>query len=377
MTRHGLVLAMVLISCAPACGKNPAGPDANCGSALSFTALPVPLSAIKAATVLGNMGPPVHTIPTDHTGFYLNGTGITLSSPGALRVTSVRTTHYLVSPFRQGQSDYSVTGNTCSGYTLTLGHIQTVVGKVESQTGSACETYSTANETVQACRNDNADIPFAAGEAIGTVGGATAGAFDFGLYQNGHQNFFVNPSRYSSLTLSAVCPYDPFTSDLRAQINTVLGDPGQLASGETPVCGSMNVDVAGTAAGIWVLQSAPVNQSGDETNFVALAPHPLFPQSGQTFSIGPAAIASTLNAPVLRYPVSASGRVNRQFKSVTEDGQIYCYVHDAATANFSYFVRVSGGVLTIQNVTHAAGATPCSADPASWAINGSALAFIR
>ena len=174
MNRRGLVLAMSLIACAPACGKNPTGPDAGCGSALSFTALPVPFAAIRAATVIGNLGPPVHTIPTDHAGFYLNGTGTTLSAPGALRVTSVRTTHYLVSTFRQGQSDYSVMANTCNGYQLQLGHIQTVVSKIGSQTGTECETYSTANETVEACRNNNADISFTAGETIGTVGGPSA-----------------------------------------------------------------------------------------------------------------------------------------------------------------------------------------------------------
>jgi hypothetical protein len=372
----GGVLILLAVAFGTTCAKTPTGPGANCGSGASFTVLPVPFTAISAATVVGGMSPPAHSIPSDHAGFYLNGTGIPLSSPGAFRITQVKTTHYLASTFRAGQSDFGLEGNLCGGYQLGLAHIQSLVSKIQSHTGGNCTTYSTANETVQSCYNET-DIELSAGEPIGTVGGASAAAFDFGVYQTGHQNAFVNPSRYSSLTLTAVCPYDPFTPDLRNQINSVLGQPGLFASGESPMCGSMNVDVAGTAAGVWVLQSGPVNQVGDETNFVTLAPHPLFPQSAQTFSIGPAALSSFVSGGITRFPVAASGRVNRRFSEVPADGQIYCYCDDPAVSLFTYFVRLSGSVLTIQKVGHASGATPCHADPASWALDGTALGFIR
>src|SRR5712671_3530150 len=124
----GTALLLIVIGVLAArCGKNPAAPDANCGSGLSFTVLPVPFSAISSATPIGWMGPPGHTIPTDHGGFYVAGTGITLSSPGPFRITGVRTSHYLASTFRTGQSDYTVNGNLCNGYQLTLAHLQTVV----------------------------------------------------------------------------------------------------------------------------------------------------------------------------------------------------------------------------------------------------------
>ena len=181
-------------------------------------------------------------------------------------------------------------------------------------------TYSTADETVQQCEN-SANIAMAAGEAIGTVGGPSAGAFDFGLYQPGHHNVFVNPSRYHDKTLTAVCPYDQFPPDLRSQIDPLFGYPGEHSSGEAPVCGTMEVDVANTAAGVWVLQSAPVNQEGDESHFATLAPYPTFPQSLQTFSLGPAALWG-FSSPggLFRFPVVISGRVNRRFRDVTGDG---------------------------------------------------------
>jgi hypothetical protein len=141
----------------------------------------------------------------------------------------------------------------------------------------------------------------------------------------------------------------------------------------------MRVDVAGSAQGAWVLQSSPVNQSGDETNFLILAPHPIFPVSRQTFSAGPAAIAASVPTPQLaRYPIQTTGRVNRWFKEVHADGLIYCYAYDFAPPIFSYFVRLApGDVLTIQKMSHAAGATPCNNDPATWAFTGAALSFIR
>ncbi len=368
----GLTAALVLavtLSC-----SSPTGPSgASCDGA--FTYLPVPASAIAAATPIGSMGPPTHTIPTDHVGIYLNGTGITLVAPSAFHVTEVRTTRYLTSTFRAGQSDFSLVGTVCRDTQMILGHIQTVVGSVQSQTGDDCEMYSTATETVRSCVNDDVDLTFAAGETIGTVGGVSAGAFDLGLYRDGHQNVFVNPSRYSGLTLSAICPYDPFTSDLRRVIDDRIGFPGRRASGEAPLCGTMNVDVAGTAQGVWVMQSDPVNQQGDESPFLALAPHPFYPQSGLTFSAGPPALASSENT-LPRFPLATTGRVNRSFRDVTGDGLIYCYTSEE-TPSSSYFVRLTSSTLTVQALAHARGASVCATDPSTWAMDGRAIAFIR
>lgn len=360
--------------------RNPSSPDTDCSGGLSFTVLPVPASAIMAATPLGNVNPPSHTVPSDHVGIYLNGTGVTLSSPAALRVTEVKSTQYLSSPFRAGLSDYAITASGCGNHRISLGHIQTVVPKIQDHVGTNCDTYSTADETVKACRNST-DISLTAGETIGTVGGATAPAFDFGVYQTGHSNGFVNPGRYSDLSITAVCPYDPFTPDLRSQIDSRIGFalPFTPASGESPRCGTLNVDVAGTARGVWVLQSNPVNQSGDETPFLALMPHPLYPESGQAISAGSSSLADFggTGLPLSKFPVTAAGRVNRAFRDVTADGQIYCYVASPALSTNSYFIRLSGSVLTAQRIAHGFGASPCNADPSSWTMDGTALNFIR
>ena len=197
MPRHDLIVSttlLFLIGGLTIVCRNPAGPDGDCSGGLSFTMLPVPASAIMAATPLGNVNPPSHTVPSDHVGFYLNGTGITLSSPAALRVTEVRTTQYVSSPFRAGLSDYAITTSACD-YRVTLGHIQTVVQKIQDQVGTNCDTYSTADETIRMCRNGSPNISLAAGETIGTVGGAPAAAVVLGGYKNGAPNRVGRPGR--------------------------------------------------------------------------------------------------------------------------------------------------------------------------------------
>ena len=75
--------------------------------------------------------------------------------------------------------------------------------------------------------------------------------------------------------------------------------------------------------------------------------------------------------------MTSAGRVNRAFRDVTADGQIYCYVSSPTLATNSYFIRLSGSVLTAQRIAHGFGASPCSADPPTWAFDGTAVTFIR
>src|SRR6185295_20196899 len=80
-------LALVLTVFVAACGDKVEGPSdtSACNDGLTFAALPVPLSAVASVSPVGSMGPPVHTIPTDHGGIYLNGTGVPLVAPVAAR----------------------------------------------------------------------------------------------------------------------------------------------------------------------------------------------------------------------------------------------------------------------------------------------------
>lgn len=131
---------MFLLACIPhllttmACsGSDTSGPGTpRCANSLVFAVTPVPLSAVTAIPPIGNLNPPVHTIPTDHGGMYVSGSGIPLVAPADARVTEISRTRYLSSPFRQGTSDFAVGARLCGSYELRIGHVATLVDRLAS-----------------------------------------------------------------------------------------------------------------------------------------------------------------------------------------------------------------------------------------------------
>src|SRR5205814_10449684 len=127
---------------------------------------------------------------------YPPGQGVHLRAPGPLTVTSIRRTRYLTSAFRTGAEDYALDLNVCGDVRVSLGHIVSLPGSLAGliQPGG-CQQYSTANETVQACYT-RVSQAVNAGGPLGAVGGSTAMAFDFGVYDRRHHNAFANPGRF-------------------------------------------------------------------------------------------------------------------------------------------------------------------------------------
>jgi hypothetical protein len=114
-------------------------------------------------------------------------------------------------------------------------------------------------------------------------------------------------------------------------------------------------------------------QPGNETDYVTLANYPYRPQDNLALSIGPASLGAWTGV-VAR---QTTGRVNRAFEQVTNDGLIYCYGLDAARPTMSWLLSMNGSTgLRMRAVTHALGASPCLADPSTWSLTG-AVTFIR
>jgi hypothetical protein len=149
-----------------------------------------------------------------------------------------------------------------------------------------------------------------------------------------------------------------------------LARPAVVPAGQ-PRCGTMEVDVAGTAKGVWAESGVTGQVGGNETRYITLANYPYRPEDHLALSIGPA----TLGARTAVVPRRASGRVNRAFEHVTPDGQIYCYGPDGPA---SWFLSMTAGsALRIELRTHAAGASPCVADPATWSFSTRAASMVR
>ena len=367
---------------ASACSSGPTGPAAlSCSSGSYFTALPVALGDIDAITVLGGLGAPGHTLPTDHTGIYLLTEGATVLAPGAMQITGLRRTTYITSPSRPGHTDFTADFQLCAEVTGWFGHLSTIASSIPSPSGGwkDCQRYSTSDETVETCRGTLDDVTLAAGQPLGTSGFSIAlglMSVDVGLLDSRVTNSYVAPWRYPPGTFRAICPWDQFEPAIKAQLYTKLGDKSRLSTvpaGE-PRCGTMVVDVAGTAKGVWALPSETQPVRGNETGYITLANYPYRPQVELALSVAPVALGATV-AVVAR---AITGRVNRAFEQVTNDGLIYCYGPDARAPGGNWLLALTGpSALRIRRV-QATGAVPniCAADPSTWSLDG-AISMVR
>jgi hypothetical protein len=350
---------------------------ADCPAGDYFTALPVDEAEIASTTVVGGFSPPAHTLPSDHGGVYLARTGVTLRAPGALQIVRLRRTSYLRSSFRAGVQDHAIEARVCGAVDVTIGHVVTLIPSLEAllQPGG-CSTYSTANETVEACYT-SVDRRVAAGEELGTVGGPSAGAFDFGVYDRRQHNVFANPARFpGGQMVTAICPWQPFTADLRALLLSRVGVGAQRRQGDPP-CGTMEVDRPGTAQGIWIDAASASAAPGDESPFVTLSPDLVLPAERLLFVIGlPALMPGSYQAQLRQ-----DGPRNRAFAEVTPGPDIQCYdvtsgvFHPPPAPRLSFLLALgTDGTLRLERREAPEG---CDGDPASWTFGAAARTFVR
>jgi hypothetical protein len=192
---------------------------------------------------------------------------------------------------------------------------------------------------------------------------------DFGLMDARVTNQYAAAWRHPDPTFHAICPWEQFESSLKTQLYGKLQDksrPGVVPGGD-PRCGTMQVDVAGTAKGVWAESGVTTPVAGDETRYITLANYPYRPQDHLALSLGPQA----LGARVAVVPRATTGRVNRAFEQVTADGQIYCYGPDVSVPGMSWLLSLTtSSALSIRRVLHGIGDSPCLADPATWSLTG-------
>lgn len=376
IARGILVLSLVAIG---AC-NSPTDEGAPCGDAPYFTVLPVAIADFNAITTIGGFGAPVHTLPTAHAGIYLARPGVTLRSPGAIEITQLRRVTYQLSPIRQGMTDYAVEYRVCREVTGWFGHVTTLSASFpeSSLQWRDCEVYSTIDETVQTCVARPDGITLDAGDVIGTAGmSTTVLGLDVGLLDSRVNHAYVSPQRFPPPMFHSICPWDQFDASSQAMLYSKLFDPIRAltpASG-TPRCGTMQVDVPGTAKGVWAEQGISGVQTGDESRYITLADYPYRPQENLILSLGPANLGAIFSI----VPRLTSGRVNRAFEQVTADGTIHCYGPGLPFPGASWLVALaSNGMLSIERRAHTgAAASPCLSDPSTWSFSGARVTLVR
>lgn len=353
-----------------------------CGALPLFTVMPVPAHEIEWADVVGRVGAPSQTLPKAHTGVILKRAGVPLVAPGAVTVERVGRVRYLASPFRQGLTDYDVTFHACREVSGHFAHVPSLASWLPANVEwGHCQTYNTAEETVEACAASDLRIRLAAGEAMGTAGTSPEMglSLDMGLRDTRVTHQYISAWRFPEQQLHAVCPFEYYDAVSREAFLSRLRDgsnPGRAPAGE-PRCGTMQVDVAGTAQGVWAEPGMTgVAGPNDFHRFVALVNNPYQPEAELTLALGPEALGSA-NVVV---PKTTTGRVNRAFHQVAADGAIHCYgpysTHHGPLASWLLAVGTDGR-LTIEHVAHGEAPSPCGGDPAGWSFSAEAVTLVR
>ncbi len=377
MNGLGVILVGTLVLSAGCRSKDDPGASLPaCSDADKFGTLPVPLASIHHTAPIGIMAPVGGSpLPKRHTGILLALTGVPVVAPGRLLLHRIRETTYLSSPTRPGYSDYALFFSVCAQVEGHFGHLSSLAPDLLARLNRPrCSEYSTVDERVRICEY-TASLTLSEGSPLGTAGAAPhSPVLDMGM-EDSRVADYVNPGRYGSPRKGTLCPWDWFQEGGRSALYARLGN-GATVSTESPQCGSMAVDQAGTAKGRWTLASAPASGTDPTaSDFFVLAPDPY---ASQTKVVISTRVSSLAPGSLPTFSVNSGSRINPPPSSVTPDGQVYCYVPDHASSTYSFFVQMlSAGTLKAEKITHAAGSSPCSLSPASWAFSGAAVELIR
>ncbi|MFQ6010828.1 MAG: hypothetical protein ACE5KG_01490, partial [Nitrososphaerales archaeon] len=258
---------------------------------------------------LGNLHPPDHTIPTEHMYFHI-GPGGTATVRTAVRAPG---DVFLLEVVGKPGGDFSMRFALCKDVFGYYNHVKTLSDEVQSMIADVeCERW-THNPGNLCSKRLFQKVD--AGMILGEVG-APQGNFDFGAFDHRVILDYANPSRYGEVgrtrSLHIVCPIDLFDDETK---NILYG---KVARSDRPKCGIVMQDLPGTLQGNWF--QGDTEASSDWTRHLAFV-HDNEEPSKSVVSVG----GYFTDAGKWEFEAVSSGFINREFKDVKPDGNIYCY----------------------------------------------------
>jgi len=378
----------------PACDTNPA-------NRYYFTHNPIvdaDLANFKSIFPLGGTNiSGGHVFPSSH--IYLNfpndTTPMVVQMPGNMTITSI-TRHFLEiydynlnGTFDPGEGDFTIHFGPCREFLSYFGHIKVISDELLAAiAGFTTEECFGGDPTTFSHCTRQLSIPVAAGTVIGGSGNRpNNSAFDFGVRDKlGTPVTEISPNRF----LTDVgfehkyiqCPlnyYNP-TGGLYATLMAKIGnyDSGTdtftaKTEGASLLCGTNGSDIAGTAQGYWFPDTTSIQSGTTEASSMVLMPDAFYYDSKQGFNIGSA--VADVGGMAYTFTHASSGRVNRNFAQVTDDGNIYCYETFEWEPGHVFLIKIEGATLKFKAIS-AASCNDYDPDPANWSITG-ATTFYR
>lgn len=307
-----------------------------------FTVSPLKMTDFKGIVPLGTLAPTAHVLPTHHLFFHPRRVDpnnfnslpaeVPALSPGDITITEIKYTSSAQNP---DLNDGVIVFSPCKEVKAYLDHFKTFSPVLQKAFDEGelirCDEYQRSYKkfgtvTWKLCIK-KVNLQIKAGEQLGTAGGGEGQmVFDFGVHDKR-----VAPSNFANLKSwkgqeqkqYTVCPLDYYTSELKNQLMSRLGNPeGSQKRVVEPVCGTANWDLPGTAQGVWLAKGE--EQVAHENPHLALAYDNTDPTVG-VISMGLSGESKGFSWGAYNFLPHDSGLVNRQFKDVKADGNIYCF----------------------------------------------------
>ena len=307
-----------------------------------FSVSPLKLTDFSGIVPLGTLAPTSHVLPTHHLYFHprredprnFNSLPVEVPvvAPTDATITEIRFTETKERPdFNDGVIHFS----PCKEVKGLFDHFKTFSAKLQKAYAEGaiirCDEYQRSYKkfgtlTFKLC-NKKVNIQIKAGEQIGTAGGGEGQmVFDFGVFDNRvPPATLANPKRWLGQEQKqyTVCPLDYYAPGLKDNLNSRLGTPdGERRRTIEPVCGQANWDLPGTAQGVWILKGE--EYVAHENPHLALAYDNTDPTIA-VISMGNSEENKGFSWGTYNFKPKDSGLVNRHFKDIKADSNVYCF----------------------------------------------------
>ncbi|HIG98651.1 TPA: hypothetical protein HA231_04480 [Candidatus Woesearchaeota archaeon] len=309
---------------------------APCGNRKElFSMPPTDMEKVVTMTPVGMMSPPSHVFPAPHMYFFPldfkspEDVEIPIYASGNMTLTQIGLRHYNTLGQYENYIDYTLVFSPCTGFDLYFHHLRSLTYPpfIEAA-GEILKKCSFGADNNEDYCSGEVSIPIEAGRQFATAGDLKAGVWGFDLgardYRLEGGTDFANPSRHCDRQGNVfdrcyvVCPFDYFTADILGELkfSGSFGSAGGLGCG-----GDLYFDVEGTAQGYWFKKGSAKTVFWESDN-IYLGPDNLNP-SVSAISTGTA--VPGLESGLYEFEPQSVGMVNRDFKQVSNDGQVYCY----------------------------------------------------